>query len=115
MTKISYSEKQKTFFHRRDKLRCNATPSELIFKQRLEDAGIRFFFQKGFLAGDFYCIVDFYLPKPHKLAIEIDGPYHDQPDQQKKDWARTKYLNKRKVKVIRIKNEDVMSFDLTPA
>lgn len=113
-TPPEFQAKQRTLFQRKAKLIEKATESELIFKKRLEDAGIRFMFQKGYIAGDFYCIVDFYIPKPHRTAIEIDGPYHAADEQKRKDWAKDKYLNSRKIKVIRIKNEDVNIFDLTP-
>ena len=107
-------EKQKTLFKRQSDLRDKPTSSELIFKERLEKAGIKFIFQKAFIAKDYYCIVDFYLPKPYKTVIEIDGGYHNDLPQKKKDFYRDKYLKEiRKFKVVRIKNEDVMSFDLS--
>lgn len=114
INKPSFKDKQKTMFERQLKLRNNPTPSELIFKDRLEKIGIRAIFQKCFIAGDFYCIADFYIPKPFKIVFEIDGEYHETDEQKKKDYAKDRYLtNTRKLKVIRIKNEDVEKFDLT--
>lgn len=70
--------------------------------------------QKGFYKGEFHCIVDFYLPKPLKTCIEIDGGYHDTPKQKYKDYWKDKYLTEvRGFKVIRIKNEDVKNFDVS--
>lgn len=104
--------KQKTLHPRKAKLIANATKSELIFKDRLDGAGIRYMFNKGFIGGNFYCIVDFYLPRPYRVCVEIDGGYHNTPEQKRKDWAKDKYLISRKMRVIRIKNEDVETFDL---
>lgn len=113
MNKPTFKEKQKTLFERQKKLRDNPTPAEVIFMQRLLDYNIDFIFQKCFIAKDYYCIVDFYLPKPFKVVFEIDGDYHDSTEQKKKDYARDIYLRDvRGFSVIRIKNEDVNVFPL---
>ena len=104
--------KYRTLDARKKRLTENITPAEKIFKDRLDSLGVRYFFQKGFIKGDFYCIVDFYIPKPHKICIEIDGGYHNTPEQKRKDWAKDKYLTSRKTRVVRIKNEDVETFDI---
>ncbi len=108
----SFVEKQRTLFHRKAELIEKATPSELIIKQKLEELSIRYFFQKAFIAGDFYCIADFYIPKPYKVVIEVDGGYHQTEEQKRLDWAKDKYLRGRKIKVVRINNEDVITADL---
>lgn len=87
---ISIKDKQKTLFKRQNDLRSKPTESELIFKKRLEENNIKFIFQKCFIGQDYYCIVDFYLPKPFKVCIEIDGGYHDEAKQKAKDYYRTK-------------------------
>ena len=51
-------------------------------------------------------IVDFYCPSK-RLAIELDGPIHDSPDQIKYDYQRTKYLNACFIRVLRFRNCDV--------
>lgn len=88
-------------------LKKKATPTELIVKNYLEENKVKFRFQKGFM-NPFHRIVDFYLPKPHRLIIEIDGGYHN----------NTKFQDKRKdeaweyhriIKTLRIKNEDVLN------
>lgn len=113
MIKPSFKDKQKTLFKRQKELRLKPTASELIFKERLDELGISYIFQKAFIAGDYYCIVDFYLPKPYKIVFEIDGGYHDTKEQQIKDYYRDKYLqDKRGFKAIRIKNEDVTTVDI---
>lgn len=112
--KPTFKDKQKTLFERQKYLRENPTESELLFYNRLKKSGINFIFQKCFIANDYYCIVDFYLPKPHKLVIEIDGEYHNEKNQLVKDAYRDKYLTeKRRMNVIRIKNSDVLTYDIS--
>ncbi|MDP2160462.1 MAG: DUF559 domain-containing protein [Flavobacterium sp.] len=53
-------------------------------------------------------IADFYNHK-NKLVIEIDGDYHDTEEQQLKDIERTKFLEYNGLRVIRFKNEEVVS------
>lgn len=111
--KPTIKEKQRTVFERQRNLRTNPTFSELLFKQRLEELGVNFIFQKCFIAADYYCIVDFYLPKPYKIVFEIDGDYHDTMEQKIKDARKDYYLTKvRKFKVVRIKNKDVGTFNI---
>ena len=93
-------------------LRIKATGAEKIALKILERLKTRFIFQKGFflLKGKYqgyHCIVDFYIPMI-KLAIEIDGGYHDSAEQRRKDKFKDKMLlEKREVKVLRIKNDEV--------
>lgn len=108
--KYSIKEKQALCAKRRLELVDNATKAEIAFMARLENLGIRYMFQKGFIAGNGFCIVDFYLPKPNKLVIEIDGKYHNDPIQQYKDKKRSDYLTiQRKLRVVRITNEEVFN------
>lgn len=103
---IEFKDKQRTALNRIVDLRNRATNSQLVFKKKLDEAGINYIFQKAFIQCDYYCIVDFYLPKPYKICIQIDGKYHEDEKQVRKDWARDKYLTeKRGFKVIRITNE----------
>jgi len=102
---ISFKEKQKTLFARIKRLRENATPSELAFKQLLDGLGVKYVFQKAFIKGGAYVIVDFYLPKPNKLCIEVDGKYHER--QKGKDAWKDSYLKSRGLSVWRITNEEV--------
>ena len=104
--------KQQRNFKYRNLLLKTPTESEVIFKNRLDSLNINYIFQKGFIKGDYHCIVDFYLPKPKKICIEIDGSIHDTLEQKKKDSQKDSYLNSRGFKVIRIKNSDVLLYDL---
>ena len=43
------------------------------------------------------------------LVIEIDGGYHQLPEQQTSDEERTKWLNEQGLKVIRFTNEEILT------
>lgn len=51
-------------------------------------------------------VADFACPAIH-LAIEVDGPSHDAPDQQAWDEMKTEYLRTSGWRVMRIKNADI--------
>jgi len=110
---LTVKEKQSLCHKRQNKLKKNATGAELIFKDKLDLMNIKYLFQKGFIKGKNFCIVDFYLPKPYKICIEVDGGYHNDPIQIARDLNRTNYLeNQRGLKVIRFTNEEAEEFTL---
>lgn len=84
--------------------------SELVFKKILEESNVKFIFQKGFISGNGFYIVDFYIPKPFKIVIEIDGEYHNTTSQIEYDKRKDEYLKNRGFRVVRIKNNEVSSF-----
>jgi len=43
------------------------------------------------------------------LVIEVDGEYHQKPEQQQKDLYRTDYLQSKGYRVIRFTNQQVLS------
>jgi very-short-patch-repair endonuclease len=51
-------------------------------------------------------VVDFACPTA-RLVIEVDGPSHDNAEQQAFDQQRTEYLEREGWRVMRFKNEDV--------
>ena len=55
----------------------------------------------GDYIADFICLSE-------RLVIEVDGGYHETPEQQYEDQLRTEFLQKRAFKVIRFKNEEVI-------
>ena len=55
----------------------------------------------GNFIADFVCL-------PKKLIIEIDGGYHQLPDQQISDAERSSWLEQQGFKVIRFKNEEII-------
>ena len=52
--------------------------------------------------ADFICLET-------KLIIEVDGAYHNEPQQQMNDRVRTDILSDMGYKVIRFTNEEVLS------
>jgi len=52
-------------------------------------------------------VIDFYCPKL-KLAIEIDGEYHEKPEQKIYDKERQSYLENFGITFVRIKNEELL-------
>lgn len=103
----TFQDKQRTLFERKARLLRRETPSEKTFRLRLERAGVDFIPQKAFIQGGGYYFVDFYLPKPLKVCVEIDGGYHDDAEQAESDRRKDAYLRGRGFTVVRIRNEDV--------
>ena len=86
--------------------RREMTPSEAVLWQGLrnEFRGIKF--RRQHPIGDY--IADFLCLKA-KLVIEVDGGYHDKPQQQLEDQWRTEFLQSKGYRVIRFTNEEVSS------
>lgn len=85
------------------------TRAEAAVAALLKQAGIRYFAQKGFIAGDNFCIADFYLPRPYRIVIEVDGPYHALPSQVARDKNKDAYYKGRGLRVFRLSNGRAMS------
>ena len=86
--------------------RLQPTPAEKRFSEILVEIGARGHFRDqqalyGFIL-DFYSV--FFM-----LAIEIDGGYHDAPEQRQYDFSRTEKLNRKGISVLRFTNDDVMN------
>jgi very-short-patch-repair endonuclease len=80
------------------------TPAEAKIWSKVRNRGLGFKIRRQHPIWRF--IVDFYCAEA-KLVIEIDGDSHAEPDQKEYDDARTKWLEERGYKVMRITNEDV--------
>ena len=70
---------------------------------RKKQLGVRFLRQ--YSVDQF--VIDFYSPEI-KLAIELDGNVHDNPDQKAYDEERQKYLEKFHIIFVRITNDELM-------
>jgi very-short-patch-repair endonuclease len=57
----------------------------------------------GVYVADFEC-------RKAKLVVEVDGAQHDQPDAQKHDTERTRWLESQGYKVLRFANHDVLRY-----
>ena len=87
-------------------LRKNMTRAETILWEQLRRKtveGLRFRRQHPVdrFILDFYC-------HPIRLAIEIDGAVHDNPDQSEYDEGRTAELERLGIQVLRFRNEEIM-------
>ena len=88
-------------YHRAADLRRSLTPPEARLWLRLKGgglAGLKFRRQRpeGSYILDFYCAAA-------RLAVEIDGGVHDQPDQIEHDRRRTAWLATQGIEVIRFR------------
>jgi very-short-patch-repair endonuclease len=91
---------------RRRELRRKQTDAERAFWAKIRNKqflGIKFFRQYSF--GSY--ILDFYCPEK-KLAVELDGGQHNQPEGRENDAVRTNYLNAHGVEVVRFWNNEVL-------
>ncbi len=86
------------------------TSAERKFEQMLRQIG------NGFLIGKFksewaICgkwILDFYFPE-YRLAVEIDGEYHDEPEQKERDKAKSIDCEKLEITLLRLTNHEVLN------
>ena len=85
--------------------RNEPTEAEAALRELLIDGGIGTPFWREQVEGS--AIVDMLLPEAG-IAVEVDGGYHDDPFQRRKDAARTQKLRERGLEVIRFRNEDVL-------
>lgn len=94
-------------------LKREATVPELRFKDVAEKMGLNLKFQQKIDIFNGKRIKKFYFPdfidRKNKIIFEVDGGYHFTEEQRKKDYKRTRDLNKAGYKVFRITNEEVMS------
>ena len=89
---------------RAQQLRKNMTKEERrLWYEYLHSYPLRFRRQVPF--GNY--ILDFYCAAA-KLAIELDGSQHYDPDDQRYDQERTAYLNSIGIEVLRFSNLDVL-------
>ena len=84
--------------------RREMTRSESILWNALRHYLQGYKFRRQHAIGDY--IVDF-VCLSEKLVIEVDGEYHNEPQQQKDDAVRTCYLQEKGFSVLRFRNEDV--------
>ncbi len=87
--------------------RKNPTPAEAVLWRALRGSrleGLRFLRQKAF--GRY--VVDFYCAEA-RLVVELDGSVHDTPEARTYDAQRTAELEARGLKVVRFRNEEVLS------
>ena len=87
-------------------LKKRPTSSECRVKGLLSHLDIHYVFQMPIKNDTSFYIVDFYFPS-YGLCLEVDGGYHNDPEQKAKDKARDLYLVSNGYKVKRITNTTV--------
>ena len=90
---------------KRRSLRKNMTYCEKIVWLNLRKRQLGFRFLRQYSVDHF--VIDFYCPDL-KLAIEVDGASHNDPEQKKYDIQRQKYLEEFNIKFVRIKDEEFL-------
>lgn len=85
--------------------RSHPTEAEFILWQFLKDNAYGVPFKRQHIIGDY--IADF-VCLPKRLILELDGGYHQLPDQQISDNIRQQWLEKQGFTVIRFTNEEVI-------
>lgn len=107
---LSIKEKQSFCSKRVAELKKNPTKSELHIVSLFDKIKVRAMFQKGFIAGENFCIADFYIPSC-KTVLEIDGGYHLTSEQIRRDRNKDWYYSQRKFRVIRITDERALAMN----
>jgi very-short-patch-repair endonuclease len=88
------------------RLRAEATAAEEMLWQALRgDRLDGFRFRRQHAIERF--VLDFYCPA-RRIAIEVDGGVHDEPDQAARDQARTQALEAHGIAVFRLRNEQIL-------
>lgn len=86
-------------------LRKNQTYTEKIVWMYLRNRQMDGYkFRRQYSVDKF--VIDFYCPKL-KLAIEIDGSIHNEPDQKEYDIKRQEHLESFRIKFLRLTNEEI--------
>jgi very-short-patch-repair endonuclease len=103
---MKYLRNDPALKQRRQQLRCNQTDAEKLLWTKVRNKqfyGMKFFRQ--YSIGPY--ILDFYCPAI-KLAIELDGGQHNQPDNKQYDTFRSEYLKAHGIDVMRLWNHEVL-------
>jgi very-short-patch-repair endonuclease len=94
------------FKKKRRELRKNMPLPEVILWQKIRANQLGVKFRRQHQIGDY--ILDFYCPEK-KLGIEIDGESHFISSEiQKRDESRDQNLAKKKIKILRFLNPEIM-------
>jgi len=86
--------------------RNNPTEAEALLWNYLKAEGLGVTFKRQHIIGDF--IADFACIS-RKLIIELDGGYHQLPQQKTSDNYRKEWLESRGFKVLRFTNEELFN------
>ena len=82
--------------------------AERTFENLLKEMNLPYIQQAIFLDPSTFFIVDFFVKRPHHLAIEIDGANHRQTKSRiARDAEQAAYFQKAGLKLIRFTNDEV--------
>ena len=96
-------------FKRAGKLRREMTLPEVLLWQALRGGqlhGLRF--RRQHPMGPY--ILDFFCASA-RLAVEVDGAGHDHPDRARHDAARDAWLDRKDIRVLRLRADDLSGKD----
>ena len=86
-------------------MRKNPTEAEFAMWEMLRGKNLDAKFRRQHIIGDY--IVDFVCLEK-QLVVELDGGYHNDPEQQELDRQRTNFLHSKGFSVLRFTNEEVI-------
>lgn len=105
--KEKLAQRQRAASKCKKQLRKKATKWEKRVFAKLKLDFPKTIFQKSFLSENSFFIVDFYIPFPYGVVLEVDGNHHYKGDQLIKDNLRDKYFRDRGFIVLRVRNSEV--------
>ena len=88
-----------------ESMRKNPTEAESAMWEMLRGKNLEAKFRRQHIIGDY--IVDF-VCLDSQLVVEIDGGYHNDPEQKELDRQRTGFLQSKGFSVLRFTNEEVL-------
>jgi UDP-2-acetamido-2,6-beta-L-arabino-hexul-4-ose reductase len=89
-----------------ESMRKNPTEAESAMWEMLRGKNLEAKFRRQHIIGDY--IVDF-VCLDSQLVVEIDGGYHNDPEQKELDRQRTGFLQSKGFSVLRFTNEEVLA------
>jgi very-short-patch-repair endonuclease len=89
------------------KSQSHSTRAEVVMEGLLIGLGIPNRPQQGLIGRTKFIIPDFYLSS-HNTVVEVDGGYHDTPKQKRRDCVKDAIYERRGLRVMRFKNEEVL-------
>jgi len=88
------------------RMRKFPTEAEAVLWHNIRNKSLGIEFKRQVVILDY--IADFYAPE-QQIIIEVDGGYHDVPEQMVLDEARTKRLESVGYNILRFTNEEVLN------
>ena len=105
MERKMFYKADNTIFHNARELRNHPTEAERILWMHLRSRPQGYKFRRQHPVANY--ILDFYC-HPLKLAIEVDGPIHNEPTTIREDIERQKNLGALGIIFIRFTNEEIL-------